>query len=136
MDPSITIKFRTPQEVFHPNDRLEVEYYVEASDLSSLNAMEISLLWYTEGKGEQDIYVHSFERRERRNVANRDLSQVFLFQCQLPKTPLSYHGTILKIHWCIRVTTQFKKGKTFYEDRPILLLPTGKVLKLQQTSHL
>jgi hypothetical protein len=84
-----------------------VRYRVEGRDGALTDAIEHSVLWYTEGKGEEDLGVHFFQR-----VADRALRGPSGlsgdFATTLPKSPLSYEGVIVKVRWCIRV-------RVFYE---------------------
>ena len=109
------------REEYMPGDRLECEYRLQLVDEDDLQAIETSVLWYTEGKGEEDIGVHFFRRRQRREMAEGDLSRIHRFSVVLPQTPLSYDGQMVRIHWCVRVKLFFGRGKQKMFDRPFRL---------------
>jgi len=65
--------------------------------------VETSVLWYTEGKGEEDLQVHHFERLGAAELLIRQLSEDQPFATRLPYSPLSYDGQLLRIRWCVRL---------------------------------
>ncbi len=84
-------------------------------------AVETSVLWMTEGKGDTDIGVHFFERREKKMVQPELLRQTHKLSTVLPATPLSYHGHIVKILWLVRVKMFMADGSQKTEDQPFQL---------------
>ncbi len=68
-----------------------------------VRAAELSVLWYTAGKGEEDFAVHHFERHVDDVAKPLDLRVPLRFSTVLPPSPLSYDGKIVKICWCVRV---------------------------------
>jgi hypothetical protein len=105
--PHIDVQFDRPNRRYEPGDRLAVRYRVEGREGDLTDAIEHSVLWYTEGKGEEDLGVHFFQRVADRALRGpRGLSGDFA--TTLPKSPLSYEGLIVKVRWCIRV-------RVFYE---------------------
>ena len=87
----------------------------------ALQAVEASVLWYTEGKGDEDMGVHYFERRVPADVDDGDLRQWRRFRTPLPNSPLSYHGEIFSILWCVRVRAFLKRGKQSFYELPFRL---------------
>jgi hypothetical protein len=85
--------------------------------------VELSILWYTEGKGDEDLVVHFFERRVVADADDGDLRRLYRFQTELPNSPLTYSGEILKIRWCGRVRIFLRRGKELFFDQPFQLVP-------------
>ncbi len=123
IDPLIAIRITSPNGIFHPGDQLECEYQVDAIQPSEIQAVETSVLWYTEGKGDEDLGVHYFERYTPSDVVDGDVRQLHCLQTQLPRTPLSYNGAIVKIRWCVRVRLFWGRGKETCADRLFQLVP-------------
>ena len=96
---------------FRPRDELRGNYSVEGADLDELLAVEVSVLWHTEGKGDEDMSVHSFERIDATSDEPLDLRHPRAFHTVLPNSPMSYEGSILKIRWCVRVRVFLERGK-------------------------
>lgn len=111
MDPLISLRIREPRRVHYPGDVLEVEYQVDAIQPRDLQAIEASVLWYTEGKGDEDLGVHYFERRVTSDTVDGNLCQLYRFPTQLPNSPLSYWGMIIRIRWCVRVRVFLRGGR-------------------------
>jgi len=110
--PSVAVHFSRPDRRYLPLQRLDVRYLVDAPG-QPVRALERSILWYTEGKGEEDIGVHLFERITDRAAAAAAEGS---FGCLLPRSPLSYEGVIVKIRWCVRVRLFFVGGRDFISE--------------------
>ena len=123
IEPLIGLKLRSPTGIFHPGDLVECEYQVDAVEPSEVQALEASVMWYTEGKGEEDLGVHHFDRSRPGDAVDGDIRQLQLIRAVLPPCPLSYQGTIFKIRWCVRVRLFWGRGKETYSDRHFQLLP-------------
>ena len=85
--------------------------------MGEVKAVELSVLWYTEGKGDEDLAVHFFERLTADNPAEPGLHDLHRFQSALPNSPLSYEGVLVKIRWCVRVRVFVRGGKSFIAER-------------------
>lgn len=106
---------------FAPGETLAIEYNLDPACADEIEALEISVLWFTEGKGEEDMAVHFFERIERETVGYVDFRRPRRFETVLPNAPLSYEGVIVKIHWRVRARVFLISGKQLVEERPFRL---------------
>ena len=68
------------------------------------------------GRWDEDMGVHYFNRRVPSDAPENDLRQLRSFSVELPNTPLSYEGEILQIRWCVRVRLFMKGGREYRED--------------------
>lgn len=127
----ILLKISNPRPVFRPGETLECECTVDAQALSGLQAVETSVVWMTEGKGEEDMGVHFFDRRNKSEVRDGDLGTLYRFKTQLPNSPLSYEGKLIKIRWAIRICVFYERGKELRFDQPFCL---GHARLLEQAS--
>lgn len=116
MEPLISICLEGQKKQYQPGEELTCEYQIDAVEASDLQAVEASVLWYTEGKGDEDLSVHYFERRLPTDVENGDLRPLRRFRTRLPNSPLSYIGAILKVCWCVRVRVFLRRGKDASSD--------------------
>ena len=108
--PRIELRFGHPSRGYDPGEWVTVEYCIEGLNGERPRALERSALWYTEGKGEEDLGVHSFERFATAETIDRIVPEG-TFAMQLPTSPLSYEGVIVKIRWCIRLRVFFESGR-------------------------
>jgi hypothetical protein len=113
VQPSVTVHFCAPDRRYQPLAPIEVRYAVDLPAGQVARAVERSILWYTEGKGEEDIGVHHFERITDRATAEADGGS---FASRLPASPLSYEGVIVKVRWCVRVRLFFDAGRDFVSE--------------------
>jgi hypothetical protein len=49
-------------DAWRPGERLDGEFRVANCSVRKLGAAECSILWYTVGKGDEDLHVHALER--------------------------------------------------------------------------
>lgn len=108
--PRVDVRYGRPGRDYEPGDSLTVEYVCGDLGDDGVRAVERSVLWYTEGKGEEDLGVHAFDR----HASPADLSAVLpegRLEVRLPPTPLSYEGVIVKIRWCTRIRLFFESGR-------------------------
>ena len=105
------------KDVYVPGDELQFEYQIDAIGPEDIAALEISVMWITEGKGTEDIGVHHFQRLAPSDVEGKDLRTLRRDTVRLPNTPFSYDGQILRIRWCVRVRLFVRGGKEFYEQK-------------------
>lgn len=121
MEPLLSIQLFGHEPSYQPGDLLRCDYQIDAVPSDELVAIEASVLWYTEGKGDEDMGVHFFERRTPADADDGDLRTLRSFRSPLPNSPLSYGGTILQIHWCVRVRAFMRGGGESWLDHPFLL---------------
>jgi hypothetical protein len=120
-EPLISICLEGQKKHYQPGDELACEYQIDAVGAAELQAVEASVLWYTEGKGDEDLSVHYFERRLPSDAEDGDLRPMRRFRTRLPNSPLSYRGAILNVCWCVRVRVFLRRGKDLSADHPFQL---------------
>jgi hypothetical protein len=127
MDPRITLTLREPDRIYSPGDLLACQCQIDADESTELLAMEASVLWYSEGKGDEDMSVHYFLRRVAADAENGDLRISYEFRTQLPNSPLSYSGVIVKIRWCVRLRVFLRRGRELCAELPFVIgnVPTA-----------
>ena len=111
MEPLLSLTLLDPRQTFQPGELLIGEYQIDSISPEEITSVELSVLWYTEGKGDEDMAVHYFQRRVPADAENHDLRCLHRFQTQLPNSPLSYSGVNLKIRWCIRLRLFLLRGR-------------------------
>ncbi len=134
MEPLISFHLCEDDHVYQPGEHLNFEYQLDAVDAWNVLAVETSVLWYTEGKGDQDMAVHYFQRRVPGDVPDGDRLQLKQYQVPLPNSPFSYAGVTLKVRWCVRVRTFLRQGKETRFEQPFLLghIPQAKAVSRVQ----
>ena len=131
MEPLISMGILKHERVFEPGEVLEWEFQIDAVDESEVQAVEASVVWHTEGKGDEDMGVHFFERYISADMEDGgDLRQLRRFKTVLPKSPLSYSGNIVKVRWCTRVRVFLGRGKQTFLEQPFQL---GNVSPFEST---
>jgi len=127
-EPRVIVRIDDNDRVYLPGDILSGEYRLESFPLGQIGAIELSVLWHTEGKGDEDMAVHEFQRLSADDGDWIDPSRPGRFSVALPNSPLSYDGAILKIQWCVRVRVFPRKRKQVVGQRYFTLgnvAPTG-----------
>ena len=121
MEPLISIQLFGHEPAYYAGDLLKCDYQIDAVDPHEVTSVEASVMWFTEGKGDEDIGVHFFERRVADEVEPSNLCQLRSFRCVLPHSPLSYDGHMIQLHWCVRVRAFLQRGKEASLDYPFRL---------------
>lgn len=112
-----TLSIHLDRERYEPGDILVAEWSLRrgtATRDNPIKSWEMSVLWSTLGKGETDIGVHFFERRN--NASTESINSPHRLSTVLPASPLSYDGQIFSICWFVRVRLFLQDGQTFTED--------------------
>jgi hypothetical protein len=137
-EPEILIRLDDGGRAFAPGACLSGEYRLDGIDNGNLQAVEVSVLWHSEGKGDEDLAVHEFWRKDAGAIGagavvqQRSASWPGVggeqgdprperFSTTLPQSPLSYEGQIVKIRWCVRVRAIFKRGRDLVAEAPFRL---------------
>jgi hypothetical protein len=120
--PLVSIKIENRETAHAPGETLAGEYQIDAVEAAELRAVELSVLWYTEGKGDEDLGIHYFERRtDEDGDNNTPLTELRKFSLALPASPLTYEGILIKLRWCVRVRVFLKSGKNYFAELPFRL---------------
>ncbi|MDX1945295.1 MAG: hypothetical protein SFU86_07800 [Pirellulaceae bacterium] len=120
-EPLLSLCINGPKRSFSAGDEIVCEYQIDAVDPADIQAVEASILWYTEGKGDEDMGVHFFERRLPGDADDADLRPMRRLRTRLPNSPLSYSGAILSIRWCVRLRLFLRRGREFALEQPFVL---------------
>ena len=120
-EPLLSLCLAGTRREFAAGDELVCEYQIDAIEAGEIQAVEASVLWYTEGKGEEDMGVHFFERRLPADADEGDLRPMRRIRTRLPNSPLSYAGAILSIRWCVRLRLFARRGREFVLEEPFTL---------------
>jgi hypothetical protein len=130
-EPQIELMLAGEQRVYQPGDTLSGHYRLLGVATRDVRAVELSVLWYTEGTGDEDLAVHFFDRFDP-SMRSGEISQPQYFGTQLPASPLSYAGQIVKIFWCVRVRLFLTQGKDVSIERSFQL---GEIAPAQEVEE-
>jgi hypothetical protein len=120
-EPLLSLCIAGSRRDFAAGDELVCEYQIDAVEAAEIQAVEASILWHTEGKGEDDLGVHFFERRLPADAEDGDLRPMRRLVTRLPNSPLSYRGAILNIAWVVRLRVFLRRGREFLIEEPFTL---------------
>ncbi|MEX2175492.1 MAG: hypothetical protein WD872_14105 [Pirellulaceae bacterium] len=129
IEPLLSLCLADSRQSYSAGDELICEYQIDAVDPADIQAVEASVVWYTEGKGEEDMGVHYFERRLPGDADDGDLRPMRRLRTRLPHSPLSYLGAILSIRWCVRLRLFVRRGREYVLEHPFTLgaVPAGVI---------
>ncbi len=108
---AIRIYLDRNRKTYRPLEHLAGEWTTGLVDYMDVRAVELAVVWYTEGKGDEDLAVHHFERWDGDDAPLPDMRYPRRFSVQLPQAPLSYEGVLIKVTWCVRLRVFFQRGK-------------------------
>ncbi|MCC6124928.1 MAG: hypothetical protein IT426_08200 [Pirellulales bacterium] len=116
-EPSVNIRLDGDGRTYRPGETLSGEYVFDDLPANEGKTLEVSVVWFTEGKGDEDLAVHEFWRTNLEGTNAADLLRPRRFSTVLPNSPLSYDGRIVKIRWCVRVRAFFQGGKEVFGQK-------------------
>jgi hypothetical protein len=116
----IRIETRDGVNAFLPGETIEgtVGWHF---DVPAKN-VELRLLWYTEGKGDQDVTVV-----ESVPLPNPGRDEVRPFQIRLPAGPFSFSGRLISLVWALEAVAE---PGSRAERLPITVSPTRQEILL------
>ena len=117
----IQITLDAADGLYQPGTRLTGRFKVDGASAWGTRAAELSVLWYTAGQGDEDMSVHYFERIVDEPHRPLDLRTPRRFATDLPGSPLSYDGRIVKVCWCVRVRLFLPQGQESLAEVPFRL---------------
>jgi hypothetical protein len=120
-EPLLSLCLAGTDRNYSAGDELVCEYQIDAVEAADIQAVEASVLWYTEGKGEENMGVHFFERRLPADADDGDLRSMRRLRTKLPNSPLSYRGAIVSIVWCVRLRLFLRRGREYVMEEPFTL---------------
>ncbi len=124
----IAIEFDQPQGVYSPGDAMTFRWRIDRVLPQELLRSETSVLWYTEGKGDEDFAIHAFWELSTPELRAKELSAFHPITVNLPMSPLSYEGRLLRIRWCVRLRLFLASGEEVVCQQPFYLGPLTKEL--------
>jgi hypothetical protein len=120
-EPAAIIRLEGNGRGYQSGETLSGEYEFIDLPIDQVKSLEVSVLWYTEGKGDEDMAIHKFWRWNTDNGDIIDTRHPARFETILPNSPLSYNGQIVKIRWCVRLRAFLHRGKEIFSQREFRL---------------
>ena len=121
--PTLSMRCCRADGRYAPGETLECTWRVERVTAEILQGIEVSVLWYTEGKGDEDLAVHFFHRWSTARLQTMDLSVSQRFATRLPASPFSYDGVLFRIRWCARMRLFRSVGRDIVTEQPFIVQP-------------
>jgi hypothetical protein len=101
---------------------LVAKWRISRVPIDELQGLEVSVMWHTEGKGDEDLHVHHFHRLTEQQLRDAGIADEQSIQCRLPITPLSYHGKLITIRWSLRLRLFLVGGREILTERPFYVV--------------
>jgi len=111
----VTIELDRDPSDYLPDESLSGSWSFAAASDGEVRSAELSVLWYTEGKGDEDFGVQHFERLSAYEAGPVESGRPQRFSLRLPRAPLTYDGVLVKVCWCVRVRVFWDGGETVGE---------------------
>ena len=121
--------------VYEAASSLAARWRVSRVPRDELQSLVISVLWHTEGKGDEDLHVHHFHRITEPQLRRLDTSVDQSIECVLPATPLSYHGLLIRLTWCVRLRLYLTGGREIVTEQPFYLVASKRHAPYAASTH-
>ena len=119
--PSLSIQLEPDKTAFRPGDSVAGTGSWQLDDQPK--QVELRLLWYTQGKGDEDAGLVETMTFAQPSPADRRP-----FHFTLPTAPYSFSGSLISLTWALELSTQ--PGDQC-ERREITMAPTGQEILLE-----
>jgi len=99
---SVSLAIDNGEILFRPKSKLTgvAEWQLD----HEVRAVEVRLIWFTQGKGTQDVQIVDRRRWETPVMMGSER-----FEFQLPEGPQSFSGTLISLTWALELVIE--KGK-------------------------
>src|SRR5262249_33702882 len=101
MTASVDVAFEGGRTEWNAGEALMGAVHIIPISDEAIRRAELSILWFTEGKGEKDEGILYF--RVLDEGALYDETRAYPFSIVLPPMPVTYAGELVKIVWVVRV---------------------------------
>jgi hypothetical protein len=122
---ALDLRVQDHKTAFRPGEALEgsMEWTLDRN----VEALELRLIWYTQGKGDADVSVEDARRFEAPS-----LSGSAPFRFTLPAAPYSFSGKLISLSWALEIVTIPGEDSMRYE---LALSPSGQEVLLPQPDN-
>lgn len=107
--------------LYFPGETLAGSYFLNDFEDETIEAVEASVLWHTEGKGNEDFGIFAFQRKSVAQGDWIDPRTPGRIGATLPNSPLSYEGELVKIFWAVRIRVFLADGREAMDEHPFRL---------------
>lgn len=121
LKPQINIFLDSKDYIYHPGDCLTGFYRILDVITDQISSVELTVLWRTEGKGDEDMTIIDYHLLSRQKEDWINPNNPVKIDTPLPFSPLSYEGTIIKIRWTVRVRMTLVSGEEIVSERVFFL---------------
>lgn len=118
---TLTIQLEQNKTAFRPGDVVAGTVSWQLEDQAK--DVELRLLWYTQGKGDEDAGLVDSMSFTQPGLADRRS-----FRFTLPEAPYSFSGSLISLTWALELSV--RPGGTC-ERREITMAPTGREILLE-----
>ena len=120
--PAVNVSLCREDGIYLAGGELMASWRVRRIPVDDISSVEVSVLWHTEGKGDEDLHVHHFHRLSQDQVRSIGEAKRQSLRCQLPASPLSYHGHLIQLRWCLRLRLFLTDGREILAEQPFHLV--------------
>ena len=90
-----------------PGAELAGAFVIAGGPPGDAESVELSVLWHTSGKGTEDLALVYYAAWTAADGTLSGMPNPHPFAVRLPRTPWSYDGELVKIHWVARVRVRY-----------------------------
>jgi len=120
--PALNVSLCREDGTYEAGEQLKAKWRISRVSLEQLQGLEVSVLWHTEGKGDEDLHVHHFYRLGEAELQELGIDDLQAISCKLPLSPLSYHGHLIHLRWCIRLRLFVEGRREIVAEQPFHLV--------------
>ena len=120
----LTIDLEQDPAEYRPDDPIRGTLLWDQLE-EDVERLELRLIWYTEGKGTQDVDVAAVEHIPAPGTSGRQN-----FEINAARRPISFSGKLISLIWALEAI-EFPSQDAV--NRTITISPSGKEIRLEKT---
>jgi len=118
----VRVRLCNDEAIYQAESELTASCRISRVALADIQSLELSVLWHTEGKGDEDFHVHQFLRVSEQRLRRAGILEEQSLKCVLPSTPLSYQGRLVSLCWCVRLRLYLNDGREIVSEQPFYVV--------------
>jgi hypothetical protein len=120
------LRIELTQETYPAGGELAGAFVVAGGLPDYARKVVLTVLWRTAGKGTVDVGVAHVREWSVRDNSLAGLANPHTFTVPLPRTPLTYDGQIVRIHWAAKVEVLWAADGAAAAEAAFVLAPAGR----------
>jgi hypothetical protein len=119
------VQLELVETALRPGGEVSGAFVIPGGPPADAESVELSVLWHTSGKGTEDLGVVHYQGWKAADGTLAQMPNPCTFSAALPRTPWTYDGELIRIHWVARVRVRHGETGEVIREAPFTVSPGG-----------